>query len=110
VVAGAKSGDARADLAHDARALVAEDRREQALGVVAREREPVGVADARGLDLDEDLAGLRPFEVDGLDRQGRARFPGDGSTCLHCVAFSLSRSREKAGVRVSAARHETPPP
>ena len=50
---------ARADVDDDARALVAEDRREQALGVVAREREPVGVADAGRLDLDQHLAGAR---------------------------------------------------
>ena len=59
---------------HDAGAFVAEDRREEALRVVAREREPVGVADAGRLHLDQHLAGARPFEVDGLDRQ-RLRRP-----------------------------------
>jgi hypothetical protein len=58
---------------------MAEDRREEALGVVARQREPVGVADARRLDLDQDLAGARPFEVDGLDRQRGACLPGDAA-------------------------------
>ena len=64
---------ARPDLDHDARALVAEDRREQALGVGAGERVRVGVADAGRLDLDQHLAGLRPLELDGLDRE---RLPG----------------------------------
>ena len=58
----------RADLDDDARAFVAEDRRKQALGVVAGEREPVGVADPGRLDLDQDLAGARALEVDRLDR------------------------------------------
>ena len=60
---------AGADVDDDARALVAEDRREEALGIGAGERELVGVADAGGLDLDQHLAGLRAFEVDGLDGQ-----------------------------------------
>ena len=51
VVALLERGHARADVDHDARALVAEDRREQALGVGARAGELVGVADAGGLDL-----------------------------------------------------------
>jgi hypothetical protein len=43
---------------------MAEDRREQALGVGAGQGEFVGVADAGGLDLDQNLAGARPFEFD----------------------------------------------
>ena len=53
-----------ADVDHDARALVAEDRGEQAFRIGARERELIGVADAGGLDLDQHLAGPRAFEVD----------------------------------------------
>ena len=71
------------DVDHDARALVAEDGREDAFRVGARQRVVVGVADAGGLDLDQHLAGARAFEVDGFDRQGRAGFPGDGGTGLH---------------------------
>ncbi len=72
----------RPDIDHDAGAFVAEDRREQPLGVGARQGERVGVADAGGLDLDQHLAGLRPVELHRLDgerlaclvRHRRARF------------------------------------
>ena len=77
------AGDARADLAHDAGALVAEDGREDALRVGARQREGVGVADAGRHDLDQHLAGLRAFDVDGLDGEGLAGFPGDRGAGFH---------------------------
>ena len=86
MVAGLQRGHAGADLAHDAGALVAEDRREQALGIGARQRVGVGVADAGGLDLDQHLAGLRPLDVDGLDGQGRSGLPGHGGTGFHDVS------------------------
>ena len=76
-------GDAGADLAHDARAFMAEDRREQAFRVGAGQRVGVGVADAGRLDLDQHLAGLRPFDVDGLDRQRFARLPGHRGARFH---------------------------
>ena len=53
------AGHARAHIDHHARALMAEDRREQAFGIGARAGEFVGVADAGGLDLDQHLA--RPW-------------------------------------------------
>jgi hypothetical protein len=56
MIAGLQRRHALADLQHDARALMAEDRGEQPLGVRARQREIVGVADAGGLDLDQNLA------------------------------------------------------
>ena len=74
---------AGADLAHDARALVAEDRREHALRIGARQRVGVGVADAGRLDLDQHLAGLRPVDVHGLDGKRFSRLPGDGCAGLH---------------------------
>ena len=43
---------------------MAEDRGKQTLAVEAVERVGIGVADARRLDLDENFAGLRPFEID----------------------------------------------
>ena len=76
-------GHARADLAHDARAFVAEDRGEQALRIGAGQRVGVGVADAGRLDLDQHLAGLRAFDIDGLDGERLARFPGDGGAGFH---------------------------
>ncbi len=64
MVAGLDAGDAGADLEHHAGAFMAEDRREQPLGVGARQGEFVGVADAGGLDLDQHLAGLRAGQID----------------------------------------------
>ncbi len=56
VIARLHAGHARPDLAHHARALVAEDRREDAFAVEAVERVGVGVADARRHDLDQHFA------------------------------------------------------
>ena len=78
-------GDARADVDHDARALVAEDRREQPLRVLAGQRELVGVADAGGLDLDQHLAGLRAFELHMGDRERLARLERHRRTHVHVV-------------------------
>ena len=69
--------------AHDAGALVAQDGREQPFRVLARQGELVGVADAGCLDLDQHLAGPRPFELDGFDLQRFAGLKGDGSTDVH---------------------------
>ena len=74
VIACFQRPDAGADVHHDARAFVAEDRREQALRIGAGERVLVGVADAGGLDLDQHLAGLRPLELDRVDDQRPSRF------------------------------------
>ena len=71
------------DFDDDARALVAEDRGKQALGVGARERELVGVADARRLDLDQHLAVAGAFEIDLGDLERLAGGDGDGGAGLH---------------------------
>src|SRR5262249_13848586 len=54
-------GNAGADLADDARAFMTKDGRKNSLAVEAIERVGVGMANARGLDLDQDLARLRSF-------------------------------------------------
>ena len=64
VIAGLYRRHACADLADDAGALMAEDRGENALAVEAVERIGVGVADAGRLDLDQDFAGLRAFQIE----------------------------------------------
>ncbi len=74
---------ARARLAYDARAFVAENGREQSLRIGARQGVGVGVADAGCLNLDQHLAGLWPFDVDRLDFQGLAGFPSNCGTRLH---------------------------
>ena len=60
---------AGADIDDDAGALVAEDRRKQALRIGARQGELVGMTDASRLDLDQHFAGtwavklyIRDFE------------------------------------------------
>jgi hypothetical protein len=59
VIALLDRGHAGADIDDNAGTLVAEDRGKQPLGVRARKGELVSVADSRGLDLDEHLAGAR---------------------------------------------------
>src|SRR5690606_20564325 len=69
VIADAERRHPRPDLDHDTGALMAEDGRERAFRVVARQGEGVGVADAGRLDLDQHLARLRPLELDRVDLQ-----------------------------------------
>ena len=85
MVAGLHAGHARADLADDARALVAEDRREDAFAVEAVERVGVGVADAGRHDLDQHFALLGPLEVDLDDLERLLGFEGDGGAGLHSI-------------------------
>jgi len=96
VVALLERIDARSYVHHDARALVAEDHREQSLGIGARAGELVGVAHAAGPDLHEHLAGLRSVEVHRLDDEGLARLVGDGGTCLHVGSFGPGQGSPEA--------------
>ena len=86
MVAGLEALDSRADFHHHAGTLVAEDGREQALGVLAAQREGVGVTDAGGPDLDQHLALAGPFDVDRLDGEWRSGLVRDGGTGLHRVS------------------------
>ena len=81
-----------ADIDHDAGALVAEDRREQPLRVVARQRELVGVADAGRLDLDQHLAGLRAFELDRASPRAACRAERHGGANVHGAPRVLCKS------------------
>src|SRR3546814_9935035 len=81
----------RADLDHDAAALVAEHHRKQAFGVVTTERERVGVADTGGGDLHQHLAGARRIDVD-LDDLQRDR----KSTRLNSSHYCASRMPSSA--------------
>src|SRR3546814_7367077 len=83
MVAGDDAGDARAYLAHHARALMPQHAREQPLAVEAVERVGIGVADARRHDLDQHLARLRAFEVEFDDLQRLLRFERNGGAGLH---------------------------
>jgi hypothetical protein len=59
---------------------MAEDRREDAFGIGARQGEFVGVADAGGLDLDQNLALFRVVEVHFHDLKRFAGGNGNGGT------------------------------
>jgi len=83
VVADGDRGHARPHLDHHARALVAKNAGEDALGVQAVQRIGVGVADAGGLDLDQHLAGARPLQIDLDDLERTFGLKGDGGAGFH---------------------------
>ena len=83
MVAGLHAGHACADLAYDARAFMAEHAGEDTLAVQAVQRIGVGVADAGRHDLDQDLAGLRAFQIKFDDFERLLRFKSDGGAGLH---------------------------
>src|SRR5882757_6697926 len=69
---------------------MAEDHLEKPFGIGAGTGELVGVADSRGLDLDQYLAELRPLEIDRLDHERIARLVANGSLGLHAEAPSMA--------------------
>ena len=88
MIAFFQRGDARADIDHDAGALMAEDGRKQAFRVGARQREFVGMADAGRLDLDQHFAGARAVELDRHDFEWLACLHGNGGAYVHCCSPS----------------------
>ena len=72
-----------ADVDDDARALVAHDRWKKPFGIGAGNGEVVGMADAAGLDLDEDLTLLGALDVDLDDFQLFPGFEGDSGATFH---------------------------
>ncbi len=89
MIAGLHRCHARADLADDACALVAEDGGKDALAVEAIQRVGVGVADPCGLDFDQIFAGLRTLQVELDDFKRFLRLECDGGACLHCGLLIL---------------------
>ena len=92
MIAFRKARDPCPDLAHDARALVAEHAREESLAIEAAKCVGVGMADARRHQLDEDLAVFGSFEVEFDDLEGALGLEGHCGTRLHLVS-PLMRSR-----------------
>ena len=78
MVAHRHRGDALADRLDDAAALMAENGREDAFRIGAREGEGIGVANAGGMDAHQHLARLRGRDIDFGDFQWLACGPGDG--------------------------------
>src|SRR5439155_8287948 len=83
VVALLYRGHARADLDHDASAFMPKNRGKQPLRIGARAGELVGMTDARGLDLDQHLAGLGPVELDRCHLERLARLERHCRTHVH---------------------------
>ena len=89
MVTDLKVFDAFAHFDHHAGTFVTQDGRESALGVIARQREGIGMAHARGLDLNHDLTGGGSAHVYLGDFQGLACLKCNGCATFH-VADSLS--------------------
>jgi hypothetical protein len=83
VIALLQRGDAWADIDDDTGAFMAEDGREQAFRIGARQRELVGVADAGRLDLDQHFAGARPVQLNGHDFEWLASLHGNSGAYVH---------------------------
>ena len=81
--------DAFAYFNHHAGTFVTQDGREGAFGVIARQREGIGMAHARGLDLNHDLTGGGSAHVYLDDFQRLACFKCNGCATLH-LTDSLS--------------------
>ena len=79
MVARLDVGDALANRLDDARTFVSQDNGESTLGVLARQRVRVCVADTGVVDLDADLVGLGRRNLDVLNAQLLASLPGNGS-------------------------------
>mmetsp|Transcript_27346 Transcript_27346/g.50168 ORF Transcript_27346/g.50168 Transcript_27346/m.50168 type:complete len:261 (+) Transcript_27346:4880-5662(+) len=78
VVANLKRRDALAHLQNNAGTLMPQNGRKDALGIVARTGEFVGVTQARGLDLDQHFAFARAIQIDLHDFK---RFASGNSDC-----------------------------
>jgi len=79
----------RPDIADDAGALMAEDRRKQAFRIRARPSELVGVANSGRHDLDQHLAFARPLELNGGDLERLTGLECDGGFHVHMCFPSL---------------------
>ena len=113
MVAYRNRGHPRADLDHDARALMAEDRREQAFGIGAGAGEFVGVANTGRLDLDQHLAGLGSIELDGGNLERFAGLEGDCGFDVHPdLSYGSLRQRvyTRRGFGITSFRAKTAPP
>ena len=79
------AGDALADVDHDARAFMAEDRRKQSFRIGAGQCEFIGVTDAGRLDFDQHLALARSFELNSRYFQRLSASDGDGGANIHGI-------------------------
>lgn len=75
-------GDAFTNRLDDTSTLVTQDDGEGSLRVLARQGVCICVADTCVIDLDTDLMGLRGSDLDVLDREVLAGFPGNGGLSM----------------------------
>ncbi len=92
VIARLDAGDALADLDDDARALMAENDRENALRIVAGQRESVGVAYPGMRDFDEHFTFLGRCDIDLDDFERLACLEGYGGARFHVWISLFSRT------------------
>jgi hypothetical protein len=90
VVARLDRCHAGADFADDAGALVAENRRKNPFAVETIECVGIGVADPGRLDLDQNFAGFRRFQVELDDFKRLLRLESDCGARLHFQLPSCS--------------------
>ena len=83
MVALLEAGDARPHVDNHASAFVAQNGRERAFRIVARERKRIGMTNTGGMNLDEHLTLARTTHVDRFNTKRCARFPGYGCFGLH---------------------------
>ena len=83
VVALLQRRDARTNVHYDAGAFVAENGREDAFGIGTGKREFIRMADAGCLDLDQDLAFARTFEINFHDLQRFSSGNGNSGAGFH---------------------------
>ena len=83
MIAGLDRGDARAHLADDAGAFMAEDRGENSFAVKPVERVGVGMANSGRLDLDQDFAGLGAIQIEFDDFKRLLGLERDCGACFH---------------------------
>src|ERR1700747_3815340 len=95
MVAFCNARHAAADIDDEARPLVAEDCRKEALRVATGQGELVGMADSGCLDLDQHLAVFGSVELNLLDLERLTSLESDSSACLHDLlpGFGLTRPK-----------------
>ena len=87
MIANLKTGDAFANLDHNARAFMSEDRRKDALRVITGSGEFISMAQPGGFDFNQAFAGAGPVKFDLHHFQWLARFERYGGSCSHVVSL-----------------------
>jgi hypothetical protein len=103
MVAWLDRGDTGAYLAHDTRALMAENRRKCTFRIIAGEGECVGVADTGSHYFHQYFTGLWTFQIYLGNFQGLASSKGYGGARLH-ITLLVMGSLQRANDNLSSGR------